>query len=124
MIRSIDKIDDVKMEFSVQITFRWGLIFDLRVTFFKTVLLLRQKWFDDRLQFAHKVSPTMKDKIKYLTITEPGKVSQLHINKSWKKISVFQFIDGLCMICYISSRTLSAYIQYSPFQSKLFEDSV
>jgi len=55
MIRSIDKIDDVKMEFSTQITFR-------------------QQWYDDRLQFGSKVSAQMKDKIKYLTITEPGKV--------------------------------------------------
>jgi len=55
MIRSIDKIDDVKMEFSTQITFR-------------------QQWYDDRLKFGDKVSPAMKDKIKYLTITEPGKV--------------------------------------------------
>ena len=35
----------------------------------------RQKWFDDRLSFADKISPAMKDKIKYLTITEPGKVA-------------------------------------------------
>ena len=84
MIRSIDKIDDVKMEFSVQITFRWvGPRIDLWLESY-FFLLLRQKWFDDRLQFAHKVSPTMKDKIKYLTITEPGKVSQLQAEISTK----------------------------------------
>ena len=74
MIRSIDKIDDVKMEYSNQITFR-------------------QQWYDDRLEFGSKLSPKMKgamldgglvikiknyflflDKIKYLTITDPGKV--------------------------------------------------
>ena len=85
MIRSIDKIDDVKMEFSVQITFRLSLI----EKFGTLQISPRQKWFDDRLQFAHKVSPAMKDKIKYLTITEPGKVTLNHlkegnINKSSK----------------------------------------
>ena len=41
MIRSIDKIDDVKMEYSNQITFR-------------------QQWYDDRLEFGSKLSPKMK----------------------------------------------------------------
>ena len=41
MIRSIDKIDDVKMEYSNQITFR-------------------QQWYDDRLEFGSKLSPRMK----------------------------------------------------------------
>ena len=43
----------------------------------------RQKWFDDRLQFAHKVSSGMKDKIKYLTITEPGKVILSHFQENY-----------------------------------------
>ena len=50
MLRSIDKIDDVKMEFSTQITFR-------------------QQWFDNRLMFDD-----MDGKIKYLTMTESDKV--------------------------------------------------
>ena len=44
MIRSIDKIDDVKMEYSNQITFR-------------------QQWYDDRLEFGSKLSPKMKGTI-------------------------------------------------------------
>jgi len=49
-VRSFEKIDDVKMEFSVQITFR-------------------QLWNDNRLQFNN-----MGGKIKYLTMTERDKV--------------------------------------------------
>ena len=49
-VRSFEKIDDVKMEFSVQITFR-------------------QQWFDHRLVFDD-----MDGKIKYLTMTESDKV--------------------------------------------------
>ena len=48
----------------------------------------RQKWFDDRLQFAHKVSSGMKDKIKYLTITEPGKVILSHYQENYVSFSV------------------------------------
>jgi hypothetical protein len=70
MIRSIDKIDDVKMEFSIQITFRSAF-----PSICNSGSWPRQKWFDDRLRFADKISPEMQDKIKYLTITEPGKVS-------------------------------------------------
>lgn len=107
MIRSIDKIDDVKMEFSVQITFR-------------------QKWFDDRLQFAHKVSPAMKDKIKYLTITEPGKVwmpdtffrnerfGRMH-NVLVPNLYIRIYADGLVLFSIRVSLTLSC-----PMNLKLY----
>ena len=49
-VRSFEKIDDVKMEFSFQITFR-------------------QQWNDNRLAFNN-----MGGKIKYLTMTDRGKV--------------------------------------------------
>ena len=49
-VRSFEKIDDVKMEFSVQITFR-------------------QKWYDNRLEFDD-----MGGRIKYLTMTDSSKV--------------------------------------------------
>ena len=49
-VRSFEKIDDVKMEFSVQITFR-------------------QKWYDNRLEFDD-----LDGKIKYLTMTDSEKV--------------------------------------------------
>merc|ERR1719347_77165 len=49
-VRSFEKIDDVKMEFSVQITFR-------------------QQWNDNRLAFNN-----LNGKIKYLTLTERSKV--------------------------------------------------
>ena len=61
MLRSIDKIDDVKMEFSTQITFRWDFSTDWlysRVLF--VCLLFRQQWYDDRLRFGNKISPHMK----------------------------------------------------------------
>ena len=61
MLRSIDKIDDVKMEFSTQITFRcvfstarlYGIVLFV-------FLLFRQQWYDDRLRFGNKISPHMK----------------------------------------------------------------
>jgi len=107
MIRSVDKIDDVKMEFSVQITFR-------------------QKWFDDRLQFSHKVSQAMKDKIKYLTITEPGKVwmpdtffrnerrGRMH-NVLVPNLYVRIFADGMVLFSIRVSLTLSC-----PMNLKLY----
>ena len=49
-VRSFEKIDNVKMEFSIQITFR-------------------QQWNDNRLAFSE-----MGGKIKYLTMTERSKV--------------------------------------------------
>ena len=49
-VRSFEKIDDVKMEFSIQITFR-------------------QRWNDNRLAFHD-----MGGRIKYLTMTERSKV--------------------------------------------------
>ena len=49
-VRSFEKIDDVKMEFSIQITFR-------------------QQWNDNRLAFSD-----MGGKIRYLTMTERSKV--------------------------------------------------
>ena len=71
-IRSFAKIDDVKMEYSVQITFR-------------------QKWSDDRLTYKHKlghgdmqsegathidcfVINLISGRIKYLTMTDAKKV--------------------------------------------------
>ena len=54
-VRSFEKIDDVKMEFSVQITFR-------------------QQWFDNRLMFDD-----LGGKIKYLTMTESDKVTIYHL---------------------------------------------
>eukprot|EP00094_Tigriopus_californicus_P004292 TCALIF_04138-PA protein Name:"Similar to GluClalpha Glutamate-gated chloride channel (Drosophila melanogaster)" AED:0.22 eAED:0.34 QI:14/0/0/0.8/0.33/0.5/10/0/386 len=55
-IRSFAKIDDVKMEYSVQITFR-------------------QKWNDERLSYDHRLSHgDMRSKIKYLTMTDARKV--------------------------------------------------
>ena len=50
-VRSFEKIDDVKMEFSFQITFR-------------------QQWNDNRLSYND-----MGGRIKYLTMTDRGKVS-------------------------------------------------
>ncbi|XP_045110005.1 glutamate-gated chloride channel-like isoform X2 [Portunus trituberculatus] len=50
MFRSIQTIDDVKMEYSVQLTFR-------------------EEWNDDRLKFDD-----LEGRIKYLTLTEPSKV--------------------------------------------------
>ena len=59
----------------------------------------RQKWFDDRLQFAHKVSSGMKDKIKYLTITEPGKVILSHFQENY----VFFFSVDYGFLGYIAN---------------------
>ncbi|XP_054719347.1 glutamate-gated chloride channel-like [Uloborus diversus] len=49
-IRSISKIDDVKMEYSVQMT-------------------LREQWKDERMQFEDK-----EGQIRYLTLTDPDKI--------------------------------------------------
>jgi len=55
-IRSFAKIDDVKMEYSVQITFR-------------------QQWCDDRLSYAGRLNHgDMRAKIQYLTMTDAKKV--------------------------------------------------
>ena len=51
-VRSFEKIDDVKMEYSFQIT-------------------LRQQWNDNRLKFDN-----MNGRIKYLTMTDRGKVDK------------------------------------------------
>ena len=56
-VRSFEKIDDVKMEYSFQIT-------------------LRQQWNDNRLAFND-----MGGRIKYLTMTDRGKVTEF-MNKS------------------------------------------
>lgn len=53
-IRSFSNIDDVKMEYSFQIT-------------------LRQQWNDGRLQFKNRLYG-MEDKIRYLTMTDAAKV--------------------------------------------------
>lgn len=53
-VRSFSSIDDVKMEYSFQIT-------------------LRQQWNDGRLNFKTKLLG-MEDKIRYLTMTDSGKV--------------------------------------------------
>ena len=59
-VRSFEKIDDVKMEFSFQITFR-------------------QQWNDNRLSYND-----MGGRIKYLTMTDRGKVGilQFHANNN------------------------------------------
>merc|ERR1719411_937378 len=51
MIRSISKIDDYKMEYSVQVTFR-------------------EQWNDERLRYVDST----KGKLNYLTLTDPSKV--------------------------------------------------
>jgi len=51
MIRSISKIDDYKMEYSVQVTFR-------------------EQWNDERLRYVDST----KGKLNYLTLTDPTKV--------------------------------------------------
>jgi len=53
--RSFSKIDDVKMEYSFQIT-------------------LRQQWNDVRLKFTDKIKKGHEDKIRYLTMTDATKV--------------------------------------------------
>ena len=45
-IRSFAKIDDVKMEYSVQITFR-------------------QKWSDDRLTYKHRLTGDMQSELRW-----------------------------------------------------------
>ena len=65
-VRSFEKIDDVKMEFSFQIT-------------------LRQQWNDNRLAFDD-----MGGKIKYLTMTDKGKVSVMKT-----KTAMFYLIPGV-----------------------------
>ena len=67
-VRSFEKIDDVKMEFSFQITFR-------------------QQWNDNRLAFND-----MGGKIKYLTMTDWGKV------RTWRRqkdLSISVTISGV-----------------------------
>jgi len=54
-IRSFSNIDDVKMEYSFQIT-------------------LRQQWNDNRLAFKNKLKKGMEEKIRYLTMTDSTKV--------------------------------------------------
>jgi len=49
-VRSISRIDDVTMEYSIQITFR-------------------EQWHDDRLQYDD-----MNGKIRFLTLTDPDKI--------------------------------------------------
>jgi len=56
-VRSFSKIDDVKMEYSFQVT-------------------LRQQWNDKRLRFKEllKAKGVSEDKIRYLTMTDASKV--------------------------------------------------
>jgi len=54
-VRSFSKIDDVKMEYSFQIT-------------------MRQQWNDNRLEYTDRMTPIMKERIKYLTMTDASKV--------------------------------------------------
>merc|ERR1719189_2036087 len=54
-VRSFSKIDDVKMEYSFQIT-------------------MRQQWNDKRLRYKEKLNKIMTDRIKYLTLTDSSKV--------------------------------------------------
>ena len=68
-VRSFEKIDDVKMEFSFQITFR-------------------QQWNDNRLTFND-----MGGKIKYLTMTDRGKVN-LRWNKHFYDFNLWIGLDA------------------------------
>lgn len=54
-VRSFSKIDDVKMEYSFQIT-------------------MRQQWNDNRLRYVERLTDKMKERIKYLTMTDASKV--------------------------------------------------
>jgi len=54
-VRSFSKIDDVKMEYSFQIT-------------------MRQQWNDKRLRYKEKLNKIMAERIKYLTLTDSSKV--------------------------------------------------
>jgi len=54
-VRSFSKIDDVKMEYSFQIT-------------------MRQQWNDVRLQYKDRLSERMAERIRYLTLTDASKV--------------------------------------------------
>jgi len=54
-VRSFSKIDDVKMEYSFQIT-------------------MRQKWNDNRLAYKDRMNRMMAERIKYLTLTDASKV--------------------------------------------------
>jgi len=54
-VRSFSKIDDVKMEYSFQIT-------------------MRQQWNDKRLAYKDRLSGVMAERIRYLTLTDASKV--------------------------------------------------
>jgi len=54
-VRSFSAIDDVKMEYSFQIT-------------------MRQQWNDKRLNYKSRLKGVMAEKIKYLTLTDASKV--------------------------------------------------
>jgi len=54
-VRSFSKIDDVKMEYSFQIT-------------------MRQQWNDKRLKYKDRLHGGMADRIQYLTLTDASKV--------------------------------------------------
>merc|ERR1711874_241129 len=54
-VRSFSKIDDVKMEYSFQIT-------------------MRQQWNDVRLRYKDRLSERMAERIRYLTLTDASKV--------------------------------------------------
>ena len=157
MIRSIDKIDDVKMEFSVQITFRWdefNSVFLSKSLLFVVYLQTKMvRWsvavhwqsqsFDARYASCQVSSgqlfclvqnllinsnpncPT-SDKIKYLTITEPGKVwmpdtffrnerrGSMH-NVLVPNLYVRIFADGMVLFSIRVSLTLSC-----PMNLKLY----
>ena len=66
-IRSFAKIDDVKMEYSVQITFRWFSW--SHPGFYVWLKLSRQKWSDDRLTYSHKLGKADMKGMHYLVHT-------------------------------------------------------
>jgi len=79
-IRSFAKIDDVKMEYSVQITFR-------------------QTWNDDRLSYGGRLNHgDMRAKIQYLTMTDAKKsVDARHVFPKRKRRTISQYFGAKCV---------------------------
>ena len=75
-IRSFAKIDDVKMEYSVQITFR-------------------QKWSDDRLTYQHRLVEDMESEYRALSTDIGNIINQIHFiyfndnNGWWSRLKIF-----------------------------------
>ena len=107
---------------------KWSLVFKLHSgndTYFPFNFVSRQKWFDDRLAFANQISPGMRDKIKYLTITEPGKVMPFFLGSEFYKHNFrcgcripFSGTKGsvVCTMC-LCQISMSVSTQTAPFYS-------